>query len=97
MSDILPSQLCTFADFAVHLPVPIARRHYLRLSEIGRAPKYTRPAGRKSEPLFRREEVVDWFRRTYGDLLPERVAEFAKVFTNSAKSAPRARSRRERR
>ena len=97
MSLLSATKTCVYADFAPYLPIPFTRRYLLRLADIDRFPRYVRPGGRKSEPLFSRQEIADWYRERFGDLLPERVAEFEKVFTNSAKSPPRARSRREQR
>ena len=67
--------LCTYADFGPSLPVPTPREHVLRLSKLGRFPRYTRPAGFHSEPVFSTVDVMAWLRTTYGDLLPEYVAQ----------------------
>lgn len=66
--------LCTYAQIAPFLPRPIQRRQWLRLSDLGKAPGYTRPAGFKSEPVFLERDFVLWVKRTYGDLLPDYVA-----------------------
>lgn len=69
-----PAILRTYFDLAPFLPSPIPRRQWLRLSELGKAPAYTRPAGFKSEPVFLEQDFIIWVKQTYGKLLPEYVA-----------------------
>jgi len=67
------SALCVYDDFKHVLPVPTPRSHLLRLSSLGKFPRFIRPSGFKSEPHFLKEEVVGWIRTKYGSLLPEIV------------------------
>jgi hypothetical protein len=55
--------------------VPISRRQLLRLSDLKKFAPYVRPAGRKSEPVFRRSDVIESIRSIFGDLLPDAIAE----------------------
>jgi len=79
------SPLCTYADFSHVLPVPTSREHILRLSSLGKFPRFIRPSGFKSEPHFLKEEVIGWIRTKYGSLLPEVVDRIEKEgFTKSS-------------
>lgn len=67
------SPLCVYDDFKNVLPVPTSRNHLLRLSSLGKFPRFIRPAGFKSEPHFLKKDVLGWIRNKYGSLMPELV------------------------
>ncbi len=61
-----------FADSGHLIPHATSRRQFLRLSGLRKAPGYVR-AGFKSEPLFLKNDILLWFRQTYGTLVPAYV------------------------
>ena len=85
------SSLCVYADFSPLLPTPIPRRQILRLADSGGFPKYRRPAGLRSEPVFNEREVIDWYRQTFGDLAPDLVDDVERNGFVRAKPSPRER------
>ena len=79
MSRLLSTTLCIYANFEFLLPVPVTRAKILQMSRNAKFPAYIRPSDRKSEPVFRREDVLNWIRDTYSEFFPARVAEIMKT------------------
>jgi hypothetical protein len=86
-------QLCAYADFESLLPIPISRDKIIQMSKSGNFPPFIRPANQKSEPVFRKEDILDWIRHTYSDFLPACVAEVEKSDFARIASTPRGRSK----
>jgi hypothetical protein len=86
--------LCVIADFSPLLPVKLSRRQIMRMVSAGKFPRCAR-ASKKSEPLFLRSQITDWYIKTFADVLnPERIKEFEKVLkTKSTKPESRSRTR----
>jgi hypothetical protein len=74
------SPLCVYADFGPRLPTPTTRRKILDLSASGYFPKFCRPAGPRSEPVFSKKDVLDWYRQNFGDLWPDLVDQVERDF-----------------
>ena len=79
MSKTLCAELCVFANFESLLPVPITREKILHMSRKSKFPAYIRPSDRKSEPVFRREDVLNWIADTYSEFFPTHVAGILKT------------------
>ena len=71
--------LCIYANFVSLLPVPITRAKILQMSRNAKFPAYIRPSDRKSEPVFRRVDVLNWIADTYSEFFPTHVAEIMKT------------------
>jgi len=63
----------SFADFEEVLPIATPLNRLVSMARVGRFPMFVRPSGRKSAPLWRRDEVLSWIVRTYSNIVPEMV------------------------
>jgi hypothetical protein len=93
MNKTLPNWLCTYADFETVLPVYLDRLKVFEMSKAQTFPQYLRPSDRKSEPIFRRADILNWIRDTYFDFFPDQVAEVeaSDFATNIKKATPNAK------
>lgn len=68
-------------DYVGMLPLKLTYRQCILLSDSGRFPKYTRKGGWRSPALWKRSEIVAWIEKSFGALLPSRVAEIKRAET----------------
>lgn len=72
-------------DYVGMLPLKLTYRQCINLADTQRFPKYVRKGGHwRGQALWKRSEIVAWIEKSFGALIPSRVARFKREFEQNA-------------